>query len=195
MADLEKQLTERLYRAFCPDPLALSEYAAGRAKSARSREIRRHLKQCPHCSRELAQWKEFSAAVSEDLKEPAAGLANALDVWIARLIPAFPFSPDAPAMAVRGEDAGLRRYQAGQAQLALEVQEDLEGSGNFAIVGLVTGIATTALRAYLWQAGRLVAETSIDELGNLAFSGLAPGVYELILGGETVEIHVQGFQV
>lgn len=195
MADIEHQLKQKLYRVFCPDALELSEYASGKLKRARIQEIRRHLKQCPHCTRELSLLKEFIASVSEDLQQQKSGFVNPINVWIAQLISPSPFSGAAPAMGMRGAEQNVLQYQAGDAQISLEIQDDLDQAGAWAIIGLVSGVLTTVMRAYLWQDGRLVAETPIDELGNIAFSGLAPGAYDLIIGAEAVEIHVQNFQV
>jgi hypothetical protein len=59
------------------------------------------------------------------------------------------------------------------------------------IVGIVAGDWTGRLT----QAGQLVAENPVDQLGNLVFANLAPGSYELIFSGPEVEIHVPGLDI
>ena len=49
MANIEDKLTAKLYRAFCPSPTELGEYHLGIAGDEQAREIRQHLKTCPHC--------------------------------------------------------------------------------------------------------------------------------------------------
>lgn len=196
MADLNQQLNKKLYRAFCPDSLELGEYSAGNLKPARFQEIRAHLEQCPHCSHELAVLMEFLASTADDLPGKETRAAHPLSVWIARLISSSPFSSaPTPVLGLRGEESKVSHYQAGSVDLSLEVQDDLEQAGHFSIIGLISGVPAGDVRVYLWQEGRLVLETSMDELGNISFSGLESGIYNLILVTESMEIHVENVAV
>jgi hypothetical protein len=132
--------------------------------------------------------------LTELAPELEISLAGRVKIWIARLVPDGGWgngSAPMPAFAVRGGENGPLIYQAGDAQLTIEVQDDLEKPGHRSILGLVFGADLTDMQAYLWQESKGVAAVDVDELGNFIISGLAPGVYELILSGPAVEIHVQ----
>jgi hypothetical protein len=161
--------------------------------------IRQHLAECPHCAQEVAQLQAYLGELAPDL---AYSLSERIQVWVARLLAggAELASPRTgalgPALAgLRGETSGPYIYQAHDVQIVLEVQEDAEHTGCVVLLGLVTGIDPGGLEAHLWRAGSRVATQEVDELGNLALSGLEPGQYELILAGPEVEIHIQQVQV
>jgi hypothetical protein len=96
-----------------------------------------------------------------------------------------------PAFAMRGNDTGPLMYEAGDAHLSLEVQDDPEHPGHRSILGLVLGIETEAVEVSLIQEEAVVTAVTLDELGNFTFIGLEPGKYELTLSGKDIEIHVQ----
>jgi len=191
MAGTEDKLTAILYRLTCPDSAELGEYHFGIVAGERSRQIKRHLGSCPHCRRELVQLQSYLTELAPELE---ISLAGRVKIWIARLVPDGGWgngSAPMPAFAVRGGENGPLIYQAGDAQLTIEVQDDLEKPGHRSILGLVFGADLADMQAYLWQESKGVAAVDVDELGNFIISGLAPGVYELILSGPAVEIHVQ----
>lgn len=203
LAAQEGRLTARLYRAICPEPLALGDYALRRLPADRRPAFDRHLEQCPHCAAEVEAIGRYLDAVSDDLE---AGLLERVKVLVARLIsgasdagrggadtgPLF----GAPALAgVRGGDQEPLVYEAGEIQVSLEVQADGERAGRRTILGLILGDEAGDWRAHLWQEGERVAEADVDDLGNFILSDLEPGSYDLILGGPDVEVHVQDLAV
>jgi hypothetical protein len=188
MAGLEHELRSKLFRAFCPDSLVLGEFELGSIKGKQADEIRKHLMECPHCRREIEQLRGYLSGLSQDIEY---SLGEQVKIWIARRLPAPGGPALAPAFGVRGEQENVLRYQAGSVELTLEIQEDPQKAGLKVLLGLVTGMETDGLRAFAWQAGKLAAQAPVDELGNLIVSGLSAGVYDLILSGGPVEIHVQ----
>jgi hypothetical protein len=63
------------------------------------------------------------------------------------------------------------------------------------ILGLVIGGVDVLHQVELWQDGRSIVQTTIDDLGNFVFSGVKSGSYDLILSQKAAEIHVQAFNV
>jgi hypothetical protein len=190
----EDRLAAALFRITCPDAIELGEYHLGMMAGRQAEEIAHHLQTCPHCKRELAQLAHYLDQVSPDLDYT---LAERIKIWIAERIPDTTSSEAAlsPAFAVRGGENGPLMFEAGDAQLTIEIQDDPEKPGQKSILGLVLGSDEPALQAHLWQEGLLVKTVNVDELGNFTIMGLAPGLYDLILSGASFEIHVQALQI
>jgi hypothetical protein len=195
MTDFENRLTAALYRATCPDSIELGEYRLGMISGPRAHSIAQHLRECPYCSREIAQLDAFLTQVKPDL---AYTTAERVKIWIARRVPDLTagVGGPAPAFALRGakDDEAADRslvFEAGDAQVMIEIQDEPGDTGRKAIIGLVIGIDPEDLEARLWQDGQPVTVTAVDDLGNFTFSNLGPGRYELILAGSGAEIHIQ----
>jgi anti-sigma factor RsiW len=54
LATLQAMLTARLYRASCPTPDQLIAYQRGELRDSEKLVVAQHVRQCPHCARELA---------------------------------------------------------------------------------------------------------------------------------------------
>lgn len=189
----EDQLTERLYRRFCPDPVELGEYSLQMLAQDRMTAIRLHLETCPHCRDELSQLQNYLEDLAPSLEY---SLLEKVKIWIARQLPEVPQAGlgMAPAYALRGrQESGEESlsYQAGEALVSLERQSDPDLPGKKTILGLVSGTGLVNLQAILWQNGQRLSETGVDEIGNFVFSHLEQGQYELILASPDVEIHIQ----
>jgi hypothetical protein len=196
---LQERMRAEMYRIVCPTPLELGEYHLGVLADAQAKVVAKHLKECPHCSREVSQLKTYLGELSGDL---AFSPAERIRVLVARLMRAGgrtdPLGPPAmaPAFAgLRGEEDGPRLYQAGEAQVDIEIQDDAMRGDRKTLLGLVTGIDTSELVAHLWLADQHVGEVPVDELGNLVIPSLVPGSYELIFSGPEVEIHIRDLDI
>lgn len=66
MAKFENQLSNVLYRAFCPDPLELGEFQLGMLSAQQANKIQIHLAECQYCRAELAQLKTFLEELAKD---------------------------------------------------------------------------------------------------------------------------------
>lgn len=195
MAGTEDKLTAILYRLTCPDSAELGDYHLGIVSGNRAYEIKQHLSHCPHCRHEQAQLQSYLTELAPELE---VSLAERIRIWIARLVPEGSWgngSTGMPAFAVRGGENGPLIYQAGDAQLTIEIQDDPEKPGHRLILGLVFGVELAGMQAHLWQAGERVTTVDVDELGNFIIPALIPGTYELILSGPAVEIHVQDLSI
>lgn len=199
LARLQSRITSELYRIACPSPLELGEYHLGVLSRDQAAGVARHLAGCPHCSREVAQLEGYLGELAPDL---AFSPLERIKVLVAELLrgaegigwsggPAL-----APALVgVRGEEAGPWVYQAGEVQIAIEIQDDAAQPGRKMLLGLLTGMEPRGLVGHLWLAEQRVAEVPVDELGNLIVGNLVPGRYELILSGPEVEIHIRELEV
>jgi hypothetical protein len=203
LARLQDRLTTRLYRFTCPSPVELGEYHVGLLPRDQAAAVARHLAECPHCTREVAQLKDYLAELAPALEpSPLERIKERARVLVARLVnggletgllgqPAL-----APAYAgLRGQEKEPYLYQADDIQVAIEIQEDAEQPDRRVLLGLVIGTEPTGVEAHLWQVDQRVAVVSVDELGNFVIPDLAPGSYELILSGAELEIHIQELQV
>ena len=188
---IERNLSSALYRITCPSPHELGEYHLKMLSDDQSKEIRQHLKTCPHCTRELAQLKSYLTELAPDLDYT---FQERVKIWVARLLPPLPLGQE-PAFALRGEPGGPLMFEAGSYQLTLEIQDDPANPGFRTILGLVIDGEEQLQKVELWQDGRPIQETTLDDLGNFAFAGIKPGSYDLILSQLAAEIHVESFTV
>lgn len=194
MAVMDKKMTSMLYRALCPSPTELGEYELKMLSGKQARIVEAHLLICPHCRQELNTLRTYLKDLSPDLE---FSFVERVKVWVATLLPGRGEGGGALDLAfgLRGDPGNVSSYQAGDALLTLEVQPDPAQPERKALLGLVTGVDTSGMSAALWREGERIAESNLDELGNLMFQELESGVYDLILHGPEVEIHVHDVSV
>lgn len=203
------RLTQALYRITCPSSLQLGEYQLGLLPEPAAQAVTQHLCTCPHCTQELALLKAYLAKVSPDLAPiPASSLVERVRVRVAQLVTEMTDwganvgaalgqgAAMTPALSgvrgVRGPTDGQSIYTVDDVQIILDVEADPMQPDRKVILGLVLGLEEPqSAVAHLWQAGRHVAETVVDELGNFMLADLPPGEYELILSNEKSEVHIQ----
>lgn len=189
----EGNMTTALYRGFCPDTTDLGEYHLGLLVGDRRIAIVQHLATCPHCQREMAQLDQFLTSVAPDIE---FSVVDRIKVWVARLVPqGFNTSMGlAPALAVRGAGTGPRLYEAGDAQVGIDVQADGQ-PGTYTLVGLVMGVDLDGMQAILTRGDEVAAALDVDDLGNFIFDDLRAGTYALTLSGPDLEIEVPDVEV
>jgi hypothetical protein len=191
MAHIDDSLKAALFRITCPDSATLGNFHLGLLPEDAVTKIAKHVTDCPHCTREINQLEAFLAETAVSLQPSTA---ERIKIWIAKRIPTGRQTRDmlgTPAFAMRGGDTGPLMYEAGDAQLSLEVQDDPEHPGRRSILGLVLGIETEAVLVKLIQGDVLVTAVTLDPIGNFTFTGLEPGKYELTLSGQDIEIQAQ----
>ncbi len=174
--------------------MELGDYHLGLLVPAQTMTVAQHLRECPHCTREVAQLRDFLRALA-----PEPGPLEQMKVIIARLVGGrgADWQPGlAPAFAgLRGEQEEPYIYQADHAQIVIEVQDDTEQPNLKVVLGLVTGLDAQGLTVQLWQAGQRLTTTAVDEAGNFVIPHLAPGRYDLTLNGPEVEIRFPTLEV
>jgi hypothetical protein len=157
--------------------------------------LAQHVRECPHCERELAQLQDF---LSELMPTPAGGLLGKAKVLIARLIsseaaPGFPRA----APALRGEAKGSLVFEADGVVITLDVQPGSHKQAS--IQGQVAADDQdqwTGAVVRLQQAGPPILTTSLDDLGAFAFEAVSPGSIELrITPPNGVEVQIPNIDI
>ncbi len=87
----QKDLTARLYRHTCPSPMELGEYHLRLLPPSQMLVIAQHLRECPQCTREVAQLGSF---LGDPSPNPDTSLVGQAKLLIARL--AGPQEPGVP---------------------------------------------------------------------------------------------------
>ena len=195
MAHIDDSLKAALYRISCPDSATLGNFHLGLLPDSQATTLSAHLAVCPHCSQEVSHLEAFLAETAVSL-EPST--AEKIKVWIAERLPSAGQSRDimgTPAFAMRGSDTGPLMFEAGDAQLSLEVQDDPEHPGRKSVLGLVLGIETDDVEATLLKADNVITAVSLDPIGNFIIANLPSGSYTLRLAGPTVEIQVSTLEI
>jgi len=87
-------------------------------------------------------------------------------------------------------------FDAGELQVTLEFYEDPEHLGQRQLVGLLVGEdKPERFQVQLWQEEGLVAEATVDELGNFVIDNLSPGHYNLKLLHPKLEIQLNDLEI
>lgn len=192
MAHIDDSFKAALFRITCPDSASLGNYYLGLLPEEDRASISVHLASCPHCTLEMNQLEAFLAETAVSLQPSTV---ERIKIWIAKRIQTGGQSGSrlgTPAFAMRGEsNNGPLMYEAGDAQLSLEIQDDPEHPGRKSILGLVLGIEPENVEARLIQEDTVVTAVLLNAIGNFTLPNLASGSYELVVSGPTVEIHVQ----
>ncbi len=190
-ATADRLLHAQLYRIDCPASQDLGELALDLLAPQRAIEVRAHLAACLHCAGELTTLQDAlrDDPLAEQIMQP--GILRKL---VAHLVSSLPRGL-APA-GVRGmADSAMLTYMAGSVTVSLTIEA--EGSGTaqrWVMLGLVLderdGEQPVAGVARLSMGGLPAGEVELDELGNLAFTDLAAGMYdlELTLADRLIEI-------
>ncbi len=195
MAHIDDSLKAALYRITCPDSATLGNFHLGLLPEDAAAQITDHLAICPHCVREIEQLEAFLAETAVSLQPSTI---ERIKVWIAKRISGGGQTRNmlgTPAFAMRGGDTGPLMYEAGDAQLSLEVQDDPEHPGRKSILGLILGIETTAMEATLLREDVVETAATLDDLGNFAITNLRTGQYTLLLTGPDLEIQITAIEI
>ena len=179
----QKKLTAQLYRLACPEPVELGDYHLGLLPSGRALVVAVHLRECPHCTGEVSQLKDFLSELAPLPASPVKGMK----VLVARLLgvkdvgsspglparsPAFiPLRGDAPAPITLEVDGVL---------ILLDVQP--AAAGRLAVLGQVASEDQddwTGAAVELRSGGALQAAAAVDDLGAFRLEGISPGLGEL----------------
>jgi hypothetical protein len=166
LAALQATLTARLYRASCPTPDQLIAYQRGELRGSENLTVAQHLRQCPHCARELAAL----AHEEEEDAHPGERFCTAIEVRIA------PGVSRTTAQVYRlchvKVTVTQRLARANPGRWDLSGQVDLGGYEPESIDGTA---------AELYRGEELVATTAVGPRGQFTFRNLEPGGYYLSL--------------
>ena len=187
----EHLLQQRLYRFDCPLPAELQDYHHRSLPRHRHRQIKQHLRDCPHCAAELkaltdslANIPERSPALPDKERrrsEQIGQIAGQMRLLVARLLaPDMNFSP-----VLRGETQDVLLFET-EGGVAISAHTEPEGDGRFSLFGQVLA---TEIPAPLTGKAQLQARRSrtppplalLDPAGGFEFFHLLPDAYQLTI--------------
>ena len=171
----QKLLTSRLHRAACPSTDDLGEFHLRMLPSDQMLVISQHVRECPLCTREIEQLKEY-------LSELAPGTEGNLLQRTKRLVAQLLSGPGAgePALALRGKSEEPLTFEVGGIIIVINIQQAVDGKLN--ILGQVAAEQQddwTAALVKLNQEDQPELTTTVDDLGAFQFEGLSPGLVDL----------------
>lgn len=180
---LQNQLRARLYRTNCPTPMELGDYRLNLLPASQVLMLAQHVRECPHCRRDLAELEEFLA---EPDVQP--DIFQTTKVLFARLVdggatPAFG--------ALRGESKGPLIFEADGVVITLDVQPG--PPGQVSILGQVAADDQdewTGASLELQQADQSLLTASLDDLGAFRFQTVSTGSIKFTitsLGGVVIQ--------
>jgi hypothetical protein len=189
LSRIQNRLTGKLYRRECPDSTELGESLLGLLSNKRARAINLHVSDCPHCTRELAQLKEF---VGTEESTQRTGISEHVKVIIADLVSGIAGSEGGltPAYGVRGEDQGALVYEADGIQVVIDIHDNSQHPSQKNLLGLITGIKVQDYHINLILKGKTFASSLVDPTGNFIIPEIPTGEYQLIISGPEVEIQI-----
>ncbi len=188
------QLRRRLCRFDCPPPQTLGDYELGLLPPEDRTAVAAHVVACPRCGDELRQLRDFLAG---DLVTPSPGPAARPVERVRQIVAGLLAPPTGPALAgLRGvADPATLTYTAEDLTIAIDTGFEAR-RGRADLTGLI--YSEDAAESAIGETGAatLVAPdgtartAEIDDLGNFAFEGIAPGTYrlEVTLGDRLVVI-------
>jgi hypothetical protein len=175
----QKLLTSRLYRASCPSTDELGEFHLRILPSDQMLIISQHVRECPLCTREINQLKEFLG----DLVPVTEGnLVQQTKRLVARLVGGGGALGTAgqPSFALRGESDGPLTFEVGGILIVIDIQQAVDGK--LKILGQVAAEQQddwTAALVKLKQEDQPEMTTTVDDLGAFRFEGLSSGPVDI----------------
>jgi len=177
----QDNLTSRLYRITCPTSLELGEYHLRVLPDSQMLLVAQHVRECPHCTREIAQLTDFLSDLTPTLEE---NLLGKVKVLLARLVGGQTAEAgSAPAFsALRGEAKGPLVFEADGIVITLDVQSSLQQQ--VSILGQVAADNQDQwieAVVQLQQADIPELTASLDDLGAFGFEGVRLGSIQLTI--------------
>ena len=144
--------------------------------------VARHLRDCPHCAREL----ELYAAPDEEAK----GVLERLRGLISRVLWATPAAGDLLLPVLRGALHAQQVYQAEGLQIVLEIRPATSGYRRQRLLGQVEPIGVLT-EVELWHESQVLESSTVDDEGYFSFDRLKPDAYTLCLRGDETEVWLE----
>jgi hypothetical protein len=190
----QNQLKGRLYRVTCPPSIELGEYHLRMLPDSQMLVIDQHVRQCPHCTRELSQLKDF--LLNTDQGQP--GLRESLRITVAKLIGADTDSSLVPAFgALRGTSKDPLIFEADGVIITLDTQAGLTGA-----VSLLGQMAAdnqdnwTGASVELQQGDSPQQIVSLDDLGSFRFENIQPGLVQITITSHSgIQVQIPSIHV
>ena len=196
--ELETYLDEHLHLSSAPSSQEFGEYCLGLTSPERTKVIEQFLEDFPQYHYELNQLRAYLKATEPVLEQkpapsPKSSLFDSFKTVMAQLI-----SEPVPVRDEGFYDDELEPaiYEAGDIQIALDVEDDLDDPDTKTMVGLITGAEEDDFTAYLWKVEppEEVASAEVDH-GNFELAGIDPDNYRLIVKGSNIDIVIGTLEI
>ena len=205
-------LAAKLYRFSCPTPDQLIACQRGELQGSEELTVAQHLRQCPHCARELA------ALAHQNVETEGLGLGEQFRATI-KVLEAVLVTPQASPRALsRAVQAtgmsgasGVTRprpqvYRACKTEIVVNQYPSRTHPHRWDLSGLVRvarnqvfrkkpGFSHDGARAELYRGEELTAITTISPRGHFVFTAVEPANYDINLVWEDREARLKGVQV
>ena len=185
----EDLLRAILYRYSCPPPERLALYQLNLLSAKERIVIARHVRECPHCARELLELARAERQLSfiEKLRQ-AAQVFEAVPVSV----------PVVQGVPARGLVPTLTRFSVGELQLHLGLQPGTHRGVRTLIGRLVhpdpSRLPVPGSEVWLMRGDEAWA-TPLEYGGVFAFEGVEPGEYDVGLEWEDRLVVIRGVSV
>ncbi len=207
LATFQAILTAKLHRVSCPRPDQLIAYHQRELQGSEKLIVAQHLRQCPHCARELA-------ALARDerigLGERVRAAIEVLDAVL--VTPQRPQGCQIQAAGVRGAPEAARPtpqvYRAGEIEIIVNLRPSRTHPRRWDLSGLVhiggqvpetIGPSTSSghggATVELYRGEGLIAITAVSPRGQFTFTAVEPAGYDLSLVWEGREVRLKGVQI
>jgi len=187
MTKIDDLLTAIFYRLSCPEPETLGDYHLRRLPPGERLVVARHLRDCPHCARELEMYASPDEEAEGALDGVLSPSKDRLRGLISRVLWATPSASNRLVPALRGGPYAQRVYQAEGVQIVLEVQPATSGYRRHRLLGQVEPISIVT-EVELWHESEVLESSAVGDGGYFSFDRLKPGAYTLCLHGDEMEI-------
>ena len=209
--EMQGLLRRQLFRMFCPTSEELAAYQQGLLSGDRHTFIAEHLRECPHCTRELNLLEQLSSETLPARSPPqtngkvAPPRHDALPRKLRRIAAQLLTPPAKPLAgaygALRGPShASQYAYHAENLQLTLGVQRLVSRADRRVIHGALElenelPDLLNGATAHLSRNETLIRTAELDELGNFVLDDLPPGTYQLALHLPDREVIVEALSL
>ncbi|MBN1874094.1 MAG: zf-HC2 domain-containing protein [Anaerolineae bacterium] len=178
-----------LYRQACPAVEMLALYQLNLTTPVERLVIAAHVRDCPHCQRELDE-----LAQNDDTSSLFDRLRQGVGVLIAAPVSTF----RQPATSLRGETPPLLRFRAGDLEIHLS-QQPGHSLGQRTLLGRLTSLATVTppepgTEIWLWRSD-FASATVIEADGIFTFENVEPGQYSLGLEWQGTAVSVPEVEI
>jgi hypothetical protein len=193
LTELQAALTSNLYRHSCPEPDQLIAYQHGELEGNEKLVVAQHLRQCPHCARELAGLaRDERVGLGERFRKAFEVLEAA------RVI------PRRQAAAVRDGPGTARPkqqvYRADEIEVIVSQKPIWGQPGRLDISGLVhvggrVPETIGGAQVELYRGEGLIAIATVSPRGRFAFTNVEPAAYDLALLWKSRDIWIRDVRV
>jgi hypothetical protein len=173
----QKRLTHQIYRITCPTPMELGEYHLRNLPAPQRLVIAQHLRECPHCTQEIARLEEFLGEFT-----PPMTILETAKVLVAKMVGGRGEGTLTASPALRGEVKGPLTLEANGIVIVLDMQPTRDGT--LQILGQVAADDQgqwTGAAVDLKQEHEIPLSTTVDDLGTFQLEGILPGPKDLRL--------------